>query len=136
MSALPRIDLARYRIEKASRQLLIATQSLKNGFVEEVVAKSYYCILTSMRALLAMKGLDARTHEGVINLFHKHFVREKTFPDTFNKIIIDLKDLREDADYGDFTEISENAAKQALKDAEEFFVVAKKALDQLISDSN
>ena len=57
-----------------------------------------------MRALLALKHHDSHRQEGVITLFHKMLIQTGQFPKDFNRIIIKIKSLREDADYGDFVE--------------------------------
>lgn len=98
MSDKQRVNLAQYRIEKAERQLTIAKKAFEDEFFDESVSKSYYSILTAMRAMLSVKGFDSQRHEGVITLFHKHFVKEGSFPNTFNVIITQLKKRREDAD--------------------------------------
>ena len=127
-------DLARHRLQKALRNLSVARENLQLGFYEEAVAKSYYAILSAMRALLALRHLDSKRHEGVIILFHKHFVKEKMFPVRFNKIITRLKKLREDADYGDYVSISRETAEREMENSEEFVKAAESVLVRILSE--
>lgn len=127
--------LARYRIEKASRNLRIAQQNFQLAQYEEAVSKSYYYILTAMRALIALHHQEARTHEGVITLFQKLFVQPKLFPKEFNRAIKTLRSLRQDADYGDFIEISREQAAQGLRHAAEFLKRAEEVMVRMLTVS-
>lgn len=98
-----------------------------------MVSKSYYAVLTAMRAMLSVKGLDSQRHEGVITLFHKHFVKQGIFPPTFNAVIAQLKKRREEADYGDFVTMTRQMAEVELSHAEKFLIAAKEVLSRLIS---
>ncbi|MEK9136445.1 MAG: HEPN domain-containing protein [Bacteroidota bacterium] len=125
-------ELARYRMEKAYRNLSIARAAFQNGFFDEAVAKSYYAVLTAMRAVLAALHVDNKRHEGVITLFHQHLVNKDLFPKRYNKIISKLKRLRENADYGDYLSITEGDASQEIRNADEFVRTADEALAKLL----
>ena len=129
-------ELARHRMEKALRNLSIARETFHLGFYEEAISKSYYAILTAMRALLALRHVDSKRHEGVITLFHKHYVKEELFPKKFNKIITKLKKLREDADYGDYVAISREVAEMEIQNSEEFLKNAESVIAQILSGKN
>ena len=123
-------------MEKAFRNLSIARETFHLGFYEEAVAKSYYAILTAMRALLALRHVDSKRHEGVITLFHKYYVKEELFPKKFNKVITKLKKLREDADYGDYIAITGNVAEFEIQNCEEFLKIAESVIARMLSAKN
>ena len=116
-------DVARHRIEKAEANLSAGRQS-------------YYCILTAMRALLALKHHDSHRQEGVITLFHKHLIQTQQFPKDFNRVIIKIKSLREDADYGDFVEIAKEQAFEKMGKAENFLKKAEQVFVKLLSNNS
>ena len=126
-------ELARHRMEKAGHNLRVARQNFHLGQFEEAISKSYYCILTAMRALIALHHRDSHRHEGVIILFHKLFVQPKLFPKDFNRVIRRLKTLRENADYGDFVEISKQEATEGIQKAEEFLKRAEEVLVRILA---
>ena len=126
-------DLARHRMEKAFRNLSIARETFHLGFYEEAVAKSYYAILSAMRALLSLLHLDSQRHEDVITLFHKNFVKEEIFPRKFSKTIAKLKKLREEADYGDYVTISKEIAEKEIANSEDFLKAADSVLAKLLA---
>lgn len=129
-------DLGRYRLEKAFRNLSIARENYQIGFYDEAVTKSYYAILTAMRSVLSLKHLDSKRHEGVIRLFNEHFIKEKLFPKDFNKIVSKMKNLREDADYGDFVEITKETAIQEIENAEKFLKKTEEVFIDILRQTN
>ncbi|MDI6766053.1 MAG: HEPN domain-containing protein [Bacteroidota bacterium] len=129
-------DVSRYRIQRAMEFLSNARQNFQLGNYKLSVSQAYYCILTSMRALLALKHFDSKRHEGVITLFHQHFIMTNIFPKHYNRTIKEIKNIREEADYGDFIEITKQFAEQEIANAERFFITAEKVFTQLISMIN
>ena len=128
-------ELARYRLEKANRNLMSARQAFHLGNYDDAVSRSYYCILTTMRALLALHHQDSQRHEGVITLFNKYFIQPKLFPRDINKIIHKMKSLREDADYGDFIEITGEIAEKEIRKAEVFMKNAEEIFSIFLTDT-
>lgn len=126
-------ELANYRMNKALEDLSTSRQLFQLGKYRDAVSKSYYSILTAMRALLSLFHQDSQRHEGVITLFHQLLIKPGFIPKSFNKIIRDLKTSREDADYGDFIEISREAASKEIQHAEEFLKVAEKVFTKLLT---
>ena len=129
-------DIARYRMTKAMEILTEARQTYMIGTYRVSVTLSYYCILTAMRSLLAVKSRDSKSHEGVITLFHKLYVKTGLFPKEFNKIIKEMKNLREEADYGDFVEITNAEAAEKIEYAEAFLKKAEEVLIKVLMNKN
>lgn len=61
---------------------------------------AYYSMLLMAKALLRKKGLDAKTHEGVMNLFSLKYVKEVAFDYEKYVFLSSAQSKREDADYG------------------------------------
>ncbi len=129
-------DLARHRLEKAYYNLSVARANYEQGFYQDTITKSYYAILTAMRALLALIHRDSKRHDGVITLFHKHFVKENLFPKEFNKIITQMKKLREEADYGDYVEVTKGEATDEIQQAEKFLKKVEEVLIKLLANNS
>ncbi len=85
-----------------------------------------------MRALLAIKNSDSKSHAGVITLFSQHYIKEKLVTSSFNKLIREAKVVREKADYGDFFVVEREKAEKHLKQADEFLRQADELLRKLI----
>ena len=53
----------------------------------------------AQRALLLLKELEPRSHEGVLRLFGLHFVKNGPFEAADSHIVSKMMKLREEADY-------------------------------------
>jgi len=132
---MSRVNLARYRLEKAKEILIEAEDSFKQRHFSLAVNRSYYAMFTSARALLAMKNLDSSKHSGVISLFNQHLVKLRLFPEEFSKFLQKAKRIRENADYGDFVKITEEDAVEQIDCARKFVAEAKRTLLKMIKDA-
>ena len=130
-----RINLAKYRIEKARENLQESEDSLGQNHFGMSVNRSYYAMFTSARAILALKELDSSKHSGVIALFSQHIIKPGLFPKELSKFLRKAKRIRENADYGDFVEITKEDAQMQLEHAKEFVEQAQNALQEMIEDA-
>ena len=129
---MSRVDLAKYRTDKAKEILKEAEDAFKQNHFGMSVSRSYYAMFTSARALLALKELDSSKHSGVISLFNQHIVKAGLFPKEFNKFLSQAKDMREDADYGDFVNITQEDAESQIDHARKFVAEAERTLLRMI----
>jgi len=130
-----RINLAKYRIEKSQENLQESEDALKQDHFGMSVNRSYYAMFTSARAILALKELDSSKHSGVIVLFSQHIIKPGLFPKELSKFLRKAKRIREDADYGDFVEITKKDAQMQLEHAKEFVEEAENSLQEMIKDA-
>ena len=96
------------------------------------VNRAYYAMFTSARALLALEEKDSSKHSGVISLFNQWIVKPGYFSREISRFLVKAKDLREDADYGDFVKITEEDARIQLERATQFYQEAKKRLAEIV----
>jgi uncharacterized protein (UPF0332 family) len=89
-------------------------------------------MFTSARAILALQEMDSSKHSGVIALFNQHIVKEGFFSKEISKFLPKAKDIREDADYGDFVEITQEDAQTQIKRATQFVEEAEKMTQDMI----
>jgi len=132
---MSRINLAVYRMQKAKEILIESEDNLNQKHHGLSVNRSYYAMFTSARALLAMKELDSSKHSGVIALFNQHIIKAEIFPKELSKFLPKAKDMREDADYGDFIEITEEDAQTQLENAKKFVKEAERVLKKMIENT-
>jgi uncharacterized protein (UPF0332 family) len=127
-----RLNLARYRIEKAREILKDAEDAIERGRFMLSVNRSYYGMLTAARALLALEEKDSSKHSGVISLFNQWVVKPGNFTRETSRFLAKGKVLREDADYGDFVKITKEDAQIQLERAKRFYEEAIKRLEERI----
>ncbi|MDI6752511.1 MAG: HEPN domain-containing protein [bacterium] len=131
---MSRVDLARYRLGKARKILAEAEDNLAQNHYGVSINRSYYAMFTAARALLAIKEMDSSKHSGVIALFNQHIVKAGLFPKEINKFLAKAKGLREDADYGDFVEMSKEDAQTQLDRAKKFVKEVKSVFEKVLMD--
>ncbi len=133
---MSRIELAKYRMERAKEILIESKDSLQHGHYKLSTNRSYYAMFSATKALLALKELDSSKHSGVISLFNRYIVKEGFFPKELSKLLPTAKNIREDADYRDFVEISKEDAEHQIKNAERFINQAEKTMMKMIEEKD
>jgi len=78
-------DYARQRIDRAKKWLQDA--KAPNVSFETAANRSYYCIFSAMRAVLALDRFNSKKHSGIIAAFRKDYIRTGIFPKEFSEII-------------------------------------------------
>ena len=86
-------------IERANESMKAADLLFDNGFIRDSVAKLYYSLLYTIRAMLLTKGLEPKSHEGALRLFGLHFVKQGIFKAKDSHIFSKLMKYRQEADY-------------------------------------
>jgi uncharacterized protein (UPF0332 family) len=121
-------DLADYRANRAKECLAEAEVLLQSGHFAGSVNRSYYAIFNSLRAILALRGVDFKKHSGVISYFQKEFVKTGFFAMKISDYVQEAFALRQEGDYQDYAVVSRQDAKIQLKQAGTVFDAAKKYL--------
>ena len=132
LSAKEKIDLSRYRIDKAKRLLEDAQSLYDAASYESAINRIYYAVLTAARALLILRGIDPETHEGVKTMLTKEFIRTGLLPKEFGETFRSIQARRIDSDYGDYVEISIKEASESLKQSQEFVKKVEEVLNDMI----
>ena len=66
--------LAAVRLERAKELLDDAVELLNRGSYKSANNRAFYAIEKSIKALLAMKQIEATTHNGGLKQFNYHFI--------------------------------------------------------------
>lgn len=114
------IDLCKYRLEKSEEYLEAARATLSLGMYDTAANRSYYAIFHSVRALLALEGLDFKKHSGVIACFQMNYIKNGVFDKKMSDIIKSAFNLRQESDYEDFYVISHEEVERQVEEAEFF----------------
>lgn len=98
------------------------------GNYADCASLAYYSMFLMAKSLLKKKGLDAKTHHGVISLFSLKYVFEGTFNHRIYSNFAASQSVREDADYSANDCITQEIAEELISQAEEFIIEAEKFL--------
>lgn len=126
------VDLSEYRIMKAEDLLFQADILHQNKKFDGSINRSYYAIFNSIRSLLALVKLDSVKHSGIISLFDKVYVKTKLFDKKFSEIAHAAFDNRQENDYEDFYNPSEQESANQIADCKEFINEAKMIKQKII----
>jgi len=93
---------------------------LNGGFCNAAVSRAYYAAFHWALGLLFLKGLEPRTHRGVIQLLQLHYVESGTLPAAAAAALSQLETYRELSDYNAKANFDADRAAAEIRRAEEF----------------
>ena len=117
--------LSAHRFNRAKEELQTAELLLRNADFRSSINSSYYSIFHAIRAVNALDGFDSSKHSGVISHFNQEYVKTGLFEKEVSKIIRNASELREQADYEDFYEASQEEAVDVFEQATRFISVVE-----------
>ncbi|OGQ18037.1 MAG: hypothetical protein A2138_05245 [Deltaproteobacteria bacterium RBG_16_71_12] len=92
----PPVDLAMARADEALDE---ARQLRALGHLAAAANRAYFAVFYASLALLSSVGLEPKSHDGVRRLVNLHFVRAGKLPPETSRVLGQLEQLRNDADY-------------------------------------
>lgn len=115
-------------MQAGEQALRSARLLLEHGMWADAISRAYYAMVYSVRALLATKNLDSRTHRGAVHLFGREFVRPGIFSADVAKLLTAAMAFRDRADYGMRGELSQEDATRTVDAADRFLAEARRVL--------
>jgi len=117
--------LAKSEIERAVDELNASKLLQEKGFFFKSVASAYYAIYHASKALLLLKGVVPKTHEGVERMFSLYYIKTEEFDLKVGKVLGRLMKMRQEADYYPEVPFSSEEAVEAIQMAADFLEKAK-----------
>jgi len=111
-------QLSNVRMQRAYEFLADAKANLSKGRFKTAVNRSYYAVLSAVRALLILEGANPETYEDTVTLLSLRLIRPKILPIEVVKQVKILYSRRTDVDYGDFATINKEEAVDSVEKAE------------------
>ncbi len=115
-----RIELAKYRLEKAKDCLKASKILLDDSMFSDSANRSYYAIFHAINALLALEGVSFKKHSGVISHFNQKYVKTGIVEKDYGKIAGNAFEIRKDYDYADFYVVSKDEVIEQYENATRF----------------
>jgi uncharacterized protein (UPF0332 family) len=113
-------DLIRNRLARAVETLEQAKIMFQTGHPSGAINRLYYACFYAVNALLLSCDKSSAKHSGVISIFNKDFIKPGIFPPDMGQFYTDLFDSRQDVDYSDIVDISEQQIRQLLPQTQAF----------------
>jgi len=110
-------------LERTRENLKIAHIAFDNGCYNASANRAYYAVFHAATAFLFNKNYSFKIdHKNVLSLFINDFInRKKLFPSMFKKMIYEMQDIRNDADYK--SGVGKSTANKQLKYANEILKI-------------
>ena len=128
-----RVDLSKYRLQKASEALASAKREYDAGDYATANNRAYYCIFHTLRAVLALDGEDFKKHSAVIAQFTLKYLKTSVIPREYGKLISNASLIRTRSDYEDFFICSEDETKRLIDGARAFHDAVRAFLNDAYS---
>ncbi len=113
-------ELALAEWRRAQESLGAAWLCQGGGFYPDAISRAYYAILHAAKAALQLYDIDARTHEGVKNVFGGSIAVAGLVERHWSREINSLGILRRAADYNVTRTFSESDSRLACERSEAF----------------
>jgi uncharacterized protein (UPF0332 family) len=122
-----------YYLQKAEKKLSSATLLLDQGFYEDAVSRAYYAAFHAIVALLRVENVDLSQHKHafILNQFRIYFIDTQILSSDLYSKILNIKAIREHADYSINTEIEQLEAEQIINDTRTLVDKIKEYLEQM-----
>lgn len=113
MTSEQRFDIVLYRINSAKTLLTEIADHIERGYYNTAMNRMYYACFYAVSALLLHAEIDGvKTHEGVRQMFGKHFILTGKFPKEWGRFYTVVYNCRSVADYEDFKNYDLTATKE------------------------
>lgn len=106
--------VVKYRIEKSMKSFQEAEKVSEICLWNIAANRLYYAIFYLSTAILIQKGLSAHTHAGVITMIGLHLVKQELLTTEDMRLIRKMFSLRQEGDYEDFVDVSEEEIHEYL----------------------
>lgn len=114
---------------RAEQGLNAARLLIDNGFLAEAVSRTYYAMFYAATALLHSEGIAVSKHSAVIAKVGLHFAKTGRIPSHLHRLLIDMFDERQAADYSG-AGFTHEQAETAYKSADEFITAVRDYLEE------
>ena len=119
--------LASVRMERAIELVDEAKELLQNERYKSANNRAFYAMEKTMKALLAIKEIDADSHNGCLRQFNVHYIKERVggFEPGDYKRLANAQRIRNVSDYDDFYIADKKECQQQVEMATEFLNKAR-----------
>lgn len=123
-------SFANYRLERAKQDLSDAEYNYKDKRYLNANNRAYYAIFHAIKAVLALERVDFKKHKDVLAYFNQYYIKTEKFPKIISKKISQARKIREDSDYDDEFEPTDEETKIQINTAKELIKLVEKYLKE------
>lgn len=128
-----RINLVKYRIDRAVETLAEIENLKRLGYYNTAVNRMYYACFYAANALLVANGIEVKSHASVRNSLSLHFVKEGILPRECGKFYSLIFAKRTSGDYEDFFTHDISTVEMLLPQTKRFVDIVKHIVNQWLA---
>ena len=130
-----RYDIVSYRIDNAQKTMAEVETHIQNQFYNTAANRMYYACYYAVCALLIANKYNAKSHDGVRQLFSLHFIKTGILPKHLSVIYSTLFKQRLSGDYDDMFDNTPDTVAELYPKAQEFIAAVKEKVDEWLSEN-
>jgi uncharacterized protein (UPF0332 family) len=124
----PYPDYMSYRIEKSDELFQDAELLYNNRRWRSCVNRLYYSSFQLVSAIMSKHGVETKSHNGLKTNFYQYYIKTNVMNSDFGRLYSQLMDWRQESDYAEFVEFSEEDVAPLMIQVKEFNAELKKIL--------
>lgn len=128
------LEEIKLHLQRAEEKLEAAKYLYDGEYYNDAASRAYYCMFHAATALLLTRDIVPKTHRELIRKFGLEFVKQEIIDEWSAKALRNQKDMRELGDYDVTSSISEEEAKQLIKNAKDFLAEIKQVVNDMMSE--
>ncbi|MBL7792628.1 MAG: HEPN domain-containing protein [Saprospiraceae bacterium] len=130
MSYYSKEELSKYRLERARESIKEAKLLSGKGHWNTTASRLYYACFYAVSAYLIIKGIEASTHSGIKAAFNKELISTSKLPPSFGSLYNKLFNLRQDADYRDYRDLTEEDIGSLIQESEDLVIQIETIIEE------
>ncbi len=125
----------RQELERAE-EALAAAKLLLGPFNRDALSRVYYAVFHTVRALLMAVGVSPKTHQGLVQKFHEHYIATGKLEVHWAKKLSRFQDDRSLADYDVGFQPEEDQVSARCSEAQTLIETARSLLQSHLVDNH
>ncbi|MBI4238148.1 MAG: HEPN domain-containing protein [Deltaproteobacteria bacterium] len=115
----------RAEIERGRESFRAAEVLMAQSLYADAISRAYYAAFHAATALLLTRGIEAKSHAGVLNRFSLLFIKPGLFDSSYGRVLSRAQKYREESDYSAAFVFTEHDAQQCITDVQRFLRAAR-----------
>ncbi len=115
---------------EAEKKLGRAVNLLNDSYFDDAARNAHYSMYHASKALLTLKGVEPKTHHGVISEIQRLYVKPGELEQEYAASLARDLQVRIRTDYETMVEVTKEMAKESVNDAKEFLKKVKTIIEE------
>jgi uncharacterized protein len=124
----PGKNYAEVLLKRADKALFAAQTLLEKCLLADAISRAYYAMFYAAQDVLFIKGFNAKSHSGTINIFGQEIVEKGIVPKELGRILNKAHALRQKSDYDANADFEMADVETLVEEAQRFLIQIKRTV--------